>query len=218
MEILVIGSDTNLIECRKKFGDQHQYRFAENHARAGEFLKPETIVFDFLMTEHHHEVYRDFSGVLFLDVSRNTCTEMVGESTATFFGFCGLPTFLNREILEVSLFKSLDKDKLVETAGVLTTKFAVVNHQVGLVTARVICMIINEAYFAIQANIASRNDIDLAMKLGTNYPFGPFEWCERIGTNNVYELLRAVYENTKDDRYKVCDLLEEEASYFTQSR
>ena len=78
-------------------------------------------------------------------------------------------------------------------------------------------MIINEAYFAIQENIASRGDIDLAMKLGTNYPFGPFEWCEKIGIKNVYDLLNAVYESTKDERYKVCELLEEEANHFSQS-
>jgi 3-hydroxybutyryl-CoA dehydrogenase len=75
-------------------------------------------------------------------------------------------------------------------------------------------MIINEAYFAIQENIASRSDIDLAMKLGTNYPFGPFEWCEKIGIKNVYELLIAVYDSTRDERYKVCELLEEEAKSF----
>jgi 3-hydroxybutyryl-CoA dehydrogenase len=122
-----------------------------------------------------------------------------------------MPTFLSREIFEVSSSQNADLEKLEEACGRLNTKFAAVKDQVGLVTPRVICMIINEAYFAIQENIASRNDIDLAMKLGTNYPFGPFEWCEKIGIRNVYELLNAVYENTKDDRYKICPLLKKEA-------
>jgi len=218
MEILVIGSNVSLLECRQKFGEQHQYCHREDLTDAGEFLKPEAIVFDFLVSERHpFGVYKDFSGSVFLDVSRNAWTEIVGESRATFYGFCGLPTFLNREILEVSLLKGEHKDKLGEICLALNTKFAIVNDQVGLVTPRVIGMIINEAYFAIQENIASRSDIDLAMKLGTNYPFGPFEWCERIGIKNVYELLTAVYEHTREERYKVCELLEREANEVTQS-
>ncbi len=133
------------------------------------------------------------------------------ETKSTFFGFSGLPTFLNREIFEVSLARKNNIEKLREICDKLNTKFAVVKDQVGLVTPRVICMIINEAYFSVQEDIASRNDIDLAMKLGTNYPFGPFEWGERIGIKNVYELLKAVYENTKDERYQICKLLEEES-------
>ena len=45
------------------------------------------------------------------------------------------------------------------------------------------------------------------MRLGTNYPYGPFEWCEKIGLNEVYETLEAIYEDTKDERYKICPLL-----------
>jgi len=47
---------------------------------------------------------------------------------------------------------------------------------------------------------------------------GVFAPCVKISANNVYELLTAVYEHTTEERYKICDLLEEEASYFTQSR
>ena len=83
--------------------------------------------------------------------------------------------------------------------------------QVGMVTPRIICMIINEAYYAVEENVASRSDIDLAMKLGTNYPFGPFEWCDKIGIKNVHRLLKEVFANTNDERYKICSLLEIEA-------
>ena len=41
---------------------------------------------------------------------------------------------------------------------------------------------------------------------GNKYPFGPFEWCQRIGIYPVFELLKAVYDNTKDERYKICPL------------
>jgi len=88
----------------------------------------------------------------------------------------------------------------------LVTEFVCVEDRVGLVTPRVICMVINEAYYTLEEGTATRNDIDLAMKLGTNYPYDPFEWAKRIGIKNVIELLEAVYSDTQDDRYKVCSL------------
>jgi 3-hydroxybutyryl-CoA dehydrogenase len=81
---------------------------------------------------------------------------------------------------------------------------------VGLVTPRVLSMIINEAFYTCQEKTATAADIDLAMKLGTNYPFGPFEWAEKIGLRQVYQLLEAVYEDTRDERYKICPLLKKE--------
>ncbi len=42
-------------------------------------------------------------------------------------------------------------------------------------------MIINEAWHALAEEVSTKNEIDTAMKLGTNYPYGPFEWAEKIG-------------------------------------
>ena len=211
MEILVIGNEMNLKECRQKFGDQLLYGLAELHSQAEQFLKPGTIVFDFAIHTNTNkiDVYQNFEGIVFFDLSRDSLGQLISspDTKATYFGFCGLPTFLNYEILEVSLSRKKDEKKLLEVCRRLNTKFAVIKDQVGLITPRVICMIINEAYFAIQENIASRGDIDLAMKLGTNYPFGPFEWCERIGKKNIVRLLKAAYESSGDDRYKVCKIL-----------
>ena len=55
-------------------------------------------------------------------------------------------------------------------------------------------MIINEAYFALGENVSSKDEIDVAMKLGTNYPYGPFEWSKKIGLNRVYSLLEKLSE------------------------
>jgi 3-hydroxybutyryl-CoA dehydrogenase len=68
-------------------------------------------------------------------------------------------------------------------------------------------MIINEACYTVQEGTATIADIDTAMKLGTNYPFGPFEWANKIGVKHVYETLLAVYTDTNDERYKICPLL-----------
>ena len=70
-------------------------------------------------------------------------------------------------------------------------------------------MIINEAYFAKDENVSTEKEIDTAMKLGTNYPFGPFEWAQIIGIRNIYALLKTL--NETDPRYKPSTLLEKEA-------
>jgi 3-hydroxybutyryl-CoA dehydrogenase len=79
----------------------------------------------------------------------------------------------------------------------------------GFVTARVISMIINEAYFALDENVSSKEEIDTAMKLGTNYPYGPFEWAKAIGLKNVYDLLKHLAE--LNNRYTPSALLQKEA-------
>jgi len=60
----------------------------------------------------------------------------------------------------------------------------------GLLSARVVTGIINEAYLALEEGLSTAEEIDTAMKLGTNYPYGPLEWCDRIGKKNVQQLLR----------------------------
>lgn len=75
----------------------------------------------------------------------------------------------------------------------------------GMIAARVVATIINEAYFGLGDGISTRSDIDTAMKLGTNYPFGPFEWSEKIGLLKIYQLLSQMAE--KDSRYTVAPAL-----------
>ncbi len=80
---------------------------------------------------------------------------------------------------------------------------------VGFVSLRAISMIINEAYFGLEDEISTKNDIDTAMKLGTNYPFGPFEWAEKIGLSNIAKLL--IELSKTDSRYTPSNLLLQEA-------
>ena len=79
----------------------------------------------------------------------------------------------------------------------------------GFITARVISTIINEAYFTLAEKVSTKDEIDTAMKLGTNYPFGPFEWSEKIGLKNIYGLLLLLSKT--NSRYTPSDLLQKEA-------
>lgn len=131
--------------------------------------------------------------------------------TESVFGICNLPSLISRNTLEYTspLAKDLDADIITKLGFETGLR---VDDRVGMVSPRVICMIINEAYYTLQEGTASKKDIDLGMKLGTAYPFGPFEWSLKMGVSNVYKLLKAVFEDTTDERYKVCNLLKTEAN------
>jgi 3-hydroxybutyryl-CoA dehydrogenase len=77
----------------------------------------------------------------------------------------------------------------------------------GLVFPRILCMIINEAAFALMEGVASAEDIDTAMKLGTNYPLGPLEWADRIGLDQVLGVLEGLQAEYGEDRYRPAPLL-----------
>ena len=79
----------------------------------------------------------------------------------------------------------------------------------GLISARIIAMVINEAYFVAESKISSREEIDIAMKLGTNYPFGPFDWARQIGLENIASLLEAL--SKEGPAYLICPTLLAEA-------
>jgi len=77
----------------------------------------------------------------------------------------------------------------------------------GFIFPRTIVQIINEAYFALEEQVASREDIDRAMKFGVNYPKGPFEWAN--GREHlVRTLLNELYTKTGDKRYVSSKLLQ----------
>jgi 3-hydroxybutyryl-CoA dehydrogenase len=77
----------------------------------------------------------------------------------------------------------------------------------GLVVARTLAMLVNEAADAVQHSVCTAEGADSAMKLGTNYPAGPFEWLERMGTARVVALLEALDRHYRGERYRVSSWL-----------
>ncbi|MEK7756852.1 MAG: 3-hydroxyacyl-CoA dehydrogenase NAD-binding domain-containing protein [Planctomycetota bacterium] len=77
------------------------------------------------------------------------------------------------------------------------------------IVARVLGAILNEAGYAFCENVATRDDIDVAMMKGTNYPKGPLAWAEEIGHRTVRGLLRRLDENAGDGRYEPAAALAE---------
>jgi 3-hydroxybutyryl-CoA dehydrogenase len=108
----------------------------------------------------------------------------------------GWPGFLQRDIWEIA---SNDVQRIESIFKGFGRKIFFVKDEPGFVAARVISMIINEAFFALGEKVSTRDEIDLAMKLGTNYPQGPFEWAEKIGIEKIYFLLKKL--SVKEERY-----------------
>lgn len=69
----------------------------------------------------------------------------------------------------------------------------------GMISGRILATIINEAYFTLQDEVSTKEEIDEAMRLGTGYPLGPFEWGQRIGLASVLSLLGAL--SRENSRY-----------------
>ncbi|MGZ3863917.1 MAG: 3-hydroxyacyl-CoA dehydrogenase NAD-binding domain-containing protein [Bacteroidia bacterium] len=72
---------------------------------------------------------------------------------------------------------------------------------------RVISMLVNEAADALYLGIGSREDIDLAMTKGVNYPKGLLKWADEIGPDTILSQLRILHDDYGDDRYRPSILL-----------
>ena len=218
MEIFVYGDKEQYQAITKKVSAKHSVTQVRAIHELPEEL--EIVVFDFNMEENPEnlEEYAAFENLhLFVNTTRGSLAELAYFTEGAkpeLYGFAGDPTFLEREMLEISAYhgNQHEANEIIRKLGIKST---VVDDRVGLVTPRIIAMIINEAFFTVQEGTASREDIDLGMKLGTNYPMGPFEWSKAWGLNNIYELLDALYLDTREERYKICPLLKKEylASY-----
>ncbi len=119
-------------------------------------------------------------------------------------------SYLENDKLEVCTSNKDLQSSIESILNEIGYKCLFVNDIAGMVSARAVSMIINEAYFGIEDEISTKEQIDIAMKLGTNYPYGPFEWAEKIGIKNIAALLVELYKT--DERYKPSDLLLKEAN------
>ncbi len=124
-------------------------------------------------------------------------------------------TFSKAKRIEIAPSKITDAEILKNAESFLSEagiNYSIVPDRVGLIFPRIVSMIINEAAQVYSEQIASKEDIDTAMKLGTNYPFGPLEWADILGVELVYNILAALQRDFGEDRYRPHPILKEMAN------
>jgi 3-hydroxybutyryl-CoA dehydrogenase len=132
----------------------------------------------------------------------NAVVSTLEEIGSPFVRINGWPGFLERTIHELAVLKEQPVDQLTKVRDQLTRlyeklgrEYRLVPDTPGMISARILATVINEAYFTWEEEVSTREEIDIAMKLGTNYPLGPFEWGRRIGLGKVADLLTVLSRN-----------------------
>ncbi len=111
-----------------------------------------------------------------------------------------------RTATRVALSHSQDTDRrtVAEATGLfqaLGKKVSVIGDVPGMIVARTVARIIDLAVEAVAKGVATEEDVDTAMRLGVNYPLGPFEWCRRVGRGWAGSLLDDLHSIDRSGRY-----------------
>lgn len=140
----------------------------------------------------------------------NSVTETLQETNSSFIRINGWNTFLSSSLIEASCSDEGLKLKAEEIFSAFNKKVEWLRDEPGFITARVISMIINEAFISLGEGVSTQEEINTAMKLGTAYPYGPFEWAEKIGLQNIVTLLTKLSKT--QTRYAPSELLVQETN------
>jgi 3-hydroxybutyryl-CoA dehydrogenase len=191
MTIVVVATDEQWDELSTTSGDiewvrQDKYLSLAAHETADAF---------FILDENSNLNYTATTKPVFINSVITTLQEL--NVPVNVLRINGWNSFLQRPVWEVAGMIDDNSKTIFEK---IAKKIVEVKDEPGLVAATIIAMIINEAYFAWGENVSSKEAIDTAMKLGTNYPYGPFEWAGKIGINNIFNLLHKL--SLTDSRYQ----------------
>jgi 3-hydroxybutyryl-CoA dehydrogenase len=181
MKIIVVASDNQWKELTAHGTDIEWIKADHNFS----FLQYDDADAFFILKDCDRINYTETTKLIFINSVSTTLKEL--NMPFNVFRINGWNTFLSRTAWEIA---GVINESCTAVLKSINKKAIWVKDEPGLVSARIIAMIINEAYFALDDAVSSKAEIDIAMKLGTNYPWGPFEWAEKIGLNNIYLLLQ----------------------------
>jgi 3-hydroxybutyryl-CoA dehydrogenase len=119
------------------------------------------------------------------------------------------PSFLQRPVVEAVAIEAI-QTQVQQVFQRFNKKVLFTADAIGFVSARVVAAIINEAYLSLAEGLSTKEAMDTAMKMGTNYPYGPFEWANKIGKKELSGLLQALAQ--QQSRYTAAPLLVKETA------
>ena len=190
MEIVVLAKE-GAFDFLKTIGENITWTFT-NTREAFFANKNADAYFD--LRANAHDDYSSIAKPVFINSMAATIAE--NNYSKNIIRINAWPGFIEKDLWELAGAVSAEAEYILQQ---LNKRYIVVPDEPGFVSARIIAMIINEAYYALDEKVSSKTDIDIAMKLGTNYPYGPFEWCNIIGVQQVYQLLAKL--SLTDERF-----------------
>ena len=155
------------------------------------------------------------------EICKETC--IFGSNTSS-LSVTEIANGIQHPVIGMHFFNPADRMKLVEVISGANTPVEVkdeviaiakeigktpveVNEGPGFVVNRILIPLVNEGITILQEGIASKEDIDTAMKLGANHPMGPLELGDLIGLDIVLAIMDVLYNETHDSKYRACTLL-----------
>jgi 3-hydroxybutyryl-CoA dehydrogenase len=135
----------------------------------------------------------------------NSVLHTLPESHLSFVRINAWPGFIGKQVMEIAAHDNRLSHEGLKVLTAMGKQARLAPDMVGMISPRIISMIVNEAYFALGEGVSTAAEIDIAMKLGTNYPKGPFEWSEQIGLVKIYDLLLAL--SKENARYEPAEAL-----------
>jgi 3-hydroxybutyryl-CoA dehydrogenase len=208
MQLVILANDQQKEEILSGgINDDCKIDWISTSAELSEFATCDAFL-DLLFEDNGYDTswLKNFLSAVIIVNSVNKTIDEIGLSVVRINGW---PGFLKRSIAEVACNSNNKKSDAETVLNLLNRKTEWVPDVKGFVSSRVISMIINEAYFALEENVSTKEEIDTAMKLGTNYPYGPFEWTRTIGLKKISALLLELSRVEK--RYVPSALLLKEA-------
>jgi 3-hydroxybutyryl-CoA dehydrogenase len=123
------------------------------------------------------------------------------------------PSFVQRQMVDAGwLGRKTGKGYYDYAQGAVAPVPDLDDHLGHLILQRILVMLFNEAADALYLRIASREDIEIAMIKGANYPKGLLKWADELGIATVVTLIDSLYENYHEDRYRCSPLLRKMAN------
>jgi 3-hydroxybutyryl-CoA dehydrogenase len=215
-KIFLLGNEPLNNEIKSLFGDKAEFTNSTSGA-------------DLIIDSTNFPKEKKIENIKIIDENNSAQIAVLTSSLSVSVSELGSHSKHPERLIGIGLYDTVSKAKMIEIAPSKITdaailknaesilnsagiNYSIVPDKVGLVFPRVLSMIINEAAEVYAQQIATKEDIDTAMKLGTNYPFGPLEWADRIGIDTVYNILTALQNDSGEARYAPHPLLKEMAT------
>jgi 3-hydroxybutyryl-CoA dehydrogenase len=219
MNLFVIGTSERINEfSTTSVAQKSNCRYVSIHAtenvtaEVGTFMPYQAIIdlnLDDQPTRLANYVIHDHLSVI-VSAVKSTLKRLVAQAgqpvRCQLYGINALKGMLKRSHWEISCYQPYSIHPILDWIGKNDIKIKLVADRVGMITPRILFSIINEAGWMLQEGGAAADAIDNAMKLGVNYPKGPFEWLNEMGITDIVEVLTALKAEA-GDKYRISDIL-----------